>query len=156
MAGHKKLTTQSVGAEAFRKGTGYPEESIYVFPFTALDAPGPHSRGRMEWWLEPLRSRKRRGRYDIIGLYLWACQTRDPRYEGKLFHIPCHAGMLYGQGIGLYRNGLLNHAWTASFCHDHGVVCFGAYPRDWHTALEIDVSLSIMATALFLPEQGGP
>ena len=140
-------------AEPFRKGTGYPNASIYMFPFTALDTPGPHSLGRIEWWIEPLRSRKLSGHYNISGLYLWARQTCDPRYEGKLFHIPCHAGML-GASLGQQREGLLNYTWAARFCEEHGVFCFGAYPRDIHTALEIDVSLSIAITARFVPVQG--
>lgn len=139
-------------AEPFRKGTGYPNASIYVFPFTAIDQPGSHSLGRIEWWLEPLRGRKLRGHYAICGLYLWARQTRDPRYAGKLLHIPCHAAML-GAAVGLQREGLLNYAWTARFCEEHGVFCFGAYPGDTHIALEIDVSLSMKITARFMPVQ---
>lgn len=140
--------------DEFRVGEGYPQWSIYRFPFKAMDEPGPHSLGRIEWWLEPRKGRKRRNGYKIEHLLVWARQTRDPRYATRVFSVPCHGASLQG-GTGEHRDSLLSYAWAAGFCAEHGALCFGAYPAVSHTMLEIDVSLSIMITARFLPREGG-
>ena len=142
-----KVQVKTESAEAFKLGEDWPEKMIYRFPFQCMDAPGPRSLGCIEWWLEPVRGRKARGRYSITSLLLWARQTRDTRYANKLFEVLCNVEALSG-GI-LKRDGLLSHIWSLGFCPDHGRVAFGAYPLSRHTGLIIDVSLTIQARIQF-------
>ena len=139
---------ESEDAAAYVCGLNWPERQMYKFPFVCVDAPGPKSLGRIEWWLEPQRGKRlRRGRYMIEGLYLWAKQTRDARYAGKLFEIECFAEGLHG--VGDIHGDFLRHVWMSQFCQDHRALAFGAYPPGTATQLMVDVSSAIMIRAYF-------
>lgn len=116
----------------------------YSFPFEVLDkTPGGKSLGRIEWCIEPfIGKKKKEGRYYIEKLWVWAKQTRDKRYLGKIFEIPCFSESIMGDSIN--RNGFLNHVWLNFPCAEHkGQMQFWAYPQNHHSILEITADSSI-------------
>jgi hypothetical protein len=134
-------------AAAYRVATSSSRE-VYRFPFVPLDAPGPKSLGRIEWWLELIRSSERvDGSYPMVAVHLWAKQTRDPRYANIEFAIPCHTEAL--TGLFPRSEAFLAHLWFAGFCQEHGNIILGAYPQDHHTALVLDVTPALQLTASF-------
>ena len=136
----KELKTDS--AKKFIKGKKYPDSDIYVFPFQCLDTrKGGSSLGRIMWQVEPIYGRKTKGRYYIEKLLVWVRQTRDKRYMGKVFEIPCYSESLSGSP--LEQNSFLNHVWRTSKCEIHKETYFSAYPKDHHTELVINVGRSI-------------
>jgi len=117
-------------------------EGIYRFPFTTMDpTPGGQNLGRIEWCLEPVRrSRKREGRYWIDSLLIWARQTRDDRYQGVIFEIPCLVDCVttHRYDGGSYYAGV----WRMGYCPEHRNAIFEAYPENQHTGLKVDVYVS--------------
>lgn len=140
-----KKPFKSVSAEAFNTSGG-----TYRFPFEVLDkTPGGSNLGRIEWGIEPVWSkRKREGRHYIEKLYVWARQTRDPRYSKFVFEIPCYAEALTGTSI--EKGHFLHHVWYYGFCPEHKSAYMMAYPADQHTALEIRTFSSISLEAQFV------
>ena len=137
----KEIKTES--ADSFKDENGY-----YVFPFEVLDkTPGGSNLGRIEWCIEPIRGKKKQGRIMIEKLLVWAKQTRDERYVGKIFEIPCHTEAITGDSID--RNSFLNHVWYWYFCPDHNTVGMWAYPRNEHSKMVINCGSSFGVTAEF-------
>lgn len=136
---------ETVSAESFRD-----ENRYYVFPFVALDpTPGGNNLGRIEWHIEPIRSKKKeRGMYFIEKLYVWASQTYDERYKGKVFEIPCFAECITASAL-RDRDSYLHHVWKAQICELHKSMWFSAYPQNHHTSLKINVGSSISIDADF-------
>lgn len=135
-------------AEAFVRGVGWPESRVYEFPFVCVDEPGPESLGRIEWWLELQRGKRQRGgRWMIERLLIWARQTRDERYRGRCFEIPCCAESLSGHGPAF--GGLVRYIWLAAFCCEHRALAFGAYPSFQASKLVVDVRSSISLLIYF-------
>lgn len=117
--------------------------SQYTFPFVCLDpTPGGANLGRIEWCIELHPAAKRRGekRRRIGEVWLWAKQTRDPRYSGKQFRIEAHA-----EGWGTHRlDGGEYAPWRILFCEEHkGAVIMLAYPQNHHTKLIFNAASSI-------------
>ena len=136
--------TQTCSADAFKS-----DDYTYCFPFTVLDdAPGGRNLGRIEWGIELLHGRKRKGRYCIEKLLVFARQTRDKRYVGKVFEIPCFAEMLQGAML-TRRGGFIEHVWNIGICPEHKGPVLAAYPDNQHSQLVIDVMSSIMIDANF-------
>jgi hypothetical protein len=130
------------------EGAGYPAGSIYHFDFEPLDAPGPRSLGRMEWSIELFRSKKTRQRYLIDGLLVWGHQTRDPRYLGHAFWIPCFVEKWTASP--LVREGdFTKEIWCLGYCQDHGYAVLTAYAQNEHHRLTINASSSICLEVRF-------
>ena len=131
-------------AEKFKNSDG-----TYIFPFVCLDdRKDGSSLGRIEWHLEPFKGKKTKGRYRIEKLFIFATQTRDERYRGKIFEIPC-----WGEGItadSLHRGDSYFHCvWKMSFCEIHKAPYFSAYPKNEHTKLVIRANSSISIEIYF-------
>lgn len=116
----------------------------YIFPFQVLDdTPGGSNLGRIEVCIEPFRSkRKIRGRYYVDKILIWFCQTRDKKYSGKTFEIPCFAESICGDSLNRF-NSYTACIWRMSYCEIHKQIIMDAYPRNEHSKLIIDVSSSI-------------
>jgi hypothetical protein len=120
----------------------------YEFPFEVLDkTPGGSNLGRIEWCIELIRSkRKKEGLYYIEKLYLWAKQTRDKRYIGKIFEIPCYADCVGGPS----RESFLKGVWRVGFCDIHKTLILEAYPdKDNYKKLVINNGSSILMDIYF-------
>ncbi len=121
----------------------------FSFPFTVMDpTPGGKNLGRIEWNIEILPGKKPKGRAPVIGaLAVWARQTRDPRYQGVIFHLPCYTDMLHSNRD---RDDFTKFVWRVGFCEVHkGSAILAAYPDDKHSKLIIDVGSSISGEAYF-------
>ena len=121
----------------------------YEFPFKVLDdTPGGSNLGRIELCVELFRSsRKREGRYYIEKIWVWFKQTRDKRYDGKIFEIPC-----FVEAIGGDRhdgNSFTTGVWHTSYCDLHKQIIMMAYPKNHHTKLIINAFSSVMADIEF-------
>ena len=124
--------TVTVDPAAFRKG------DVYRFPFTCIDPmPGGSNLGRIEWHVEPLRATRK---VLITSVLVWASQTRDNRYQGKVFSLPCRS-----QSITSSRdeNDYLRHVWQTALCLEHKTLSFSAYPANQHTMLVVECISSI-------------
>lgn len=122
-------------------GKGYPDGSIYVFPFAVFDdSPGGGNLGRIEWHVEPHELRQR-GQSRIGGFLVWATQTRDKLYHGKTFWIPCGTDSVMRTARD--GNGYFENVWSVGFCRDHRTLAFSAYPKDHHKELRVNVSSGI-------------
>lgn len=112
--------------EAFRTEAGYE------FPFEPFDAtPGGTNLGRIEWHLELVR--KGRGAH-LEALVLWATQTRDDRYVGRLFRLPVQADLVT-RGTSDGRSDFLTRVWRVGYCDVHRHAILSAYPADEHRRL---------------------
>lgn len=130
--------TQTYSADKFKS-----DDSTYRFPFTVLDpTPGGSNLGRIEWGIELLHGRKQKGRYYIEKLLVFARQTRDERYAGKVFEIPCFTDMLQGREL-TGRSAFIQHVWQVSICPEHNAPVLSAYPENQHSELVVDVRSSI-------------
>jgi hypothetical protein len=130
----KTIETELTSAETYQTDGGY------LFPFTVMDpTPGGSNLGRIEWHVELYKSQKRRGYSGkfITKMLVWARQTRDPRYDGKVFILDC-----YTRGImtclQTSNDDFSRHAWFLSVCEEHGGVIISSYPSDHHVALMIE------------------
>lgn len=140
----KKVKFKTVSAKNFRDKDGY-----YQFPFEALDKTiGGSNLGRIEWHLE-LVPIKKRGRFYIEKLFLWASQTRDPRYTKKVFEIPCWSEALTADSL-RERGSYMHYVWRVMICELHKNVLFSAYPANEHSVLKINVDSSISIDADFI------
>jgi len=133
----KEIKTES--AEAFKNKDGE-----YVFPFKVLDP----TYGRIEWCIEPVRGKKKKGRYYIEKLLVQARQTKDKRYEAKLFEIPCFTESITGSMFD--KGSYLHHVWLMKICEDHNAPLMRAYPKDEHTQLVIPINSSISVEPKFI------
>lgn len=146
----KKIQFKPVSAKSFRDKDGY-----YLFPFECLDkTPGGSNLGRIEWHMELVPSKKgqtkyEKGRYHIEKLLVWASQTRDPRYQKKVFEIPCWAEALTSDSL-RERGSYMHYVWRVMICELHKNVVFSAYPANEHKVLKINVGSSISIDADFL------
>ena len=144
----KQNTTFTMGkgwivddAADYKAGT--PVFPKYRFPCVALDpTPGGSNLGRMEWCVELLKGKKREGRRLVGGVAVWARQTRDPRYVGRVFHLPMQTDCLSAIRIG-ERCSFFAEVWRVFFCEVHDNVIFEAYVPSDATALVIETSSSI-------------
>lgn len=128
---------EPISAENFKQKNGE-----YVFPFELLDkTPGGSSLGRIEWHIEPSKGRKVGGRYYIEKLLVWASQTRDERYNGKIFEIPCYSESIYASCLA--EDSYFKYVWRMLFCGVHKNPVFSAYPGDKHKELVINTGSSI-------------
>ena len=135
----EKDKPKTVSAEKYR----IANSGRYVFPFTALDDiwKDGSSLGRIQWRIEPIKGRKTKGRYYYEKLLVSATQTRDPRYKGMIFEIPCYSESITGDSIN--RESFLNYVWRTLHCEIHNTTMLDAYPANHHTQLVINVSSSI-------------
>lgn len=141
----EEITT--VSADQFKGKESY--EEVYTFPFKPLDdTPGGSNLGRIEWHIEPVRgTRKKHGRYYIEKILLWAQQTRDEKYKGKLFEIPCFTEMIDGSAYS--KEPLLGHISHIGFCDKHKNIIISTYPKNHHTKLILRVGNSILTDIYF-------
>lgn len=114
----------------------------YRFPFTVLDpTEGGSNLGRIEWCVELLRARKRKGRCPLIeGIAVWAHQTRDPGYKGIVFHLPTLTDAITTH---MDRDDFTRFVWWVSFCEVHGFPVMKAYPANKHSVLIVNVGSSL-------------
>lgn len=135
-------------AEPFKDGDIIP---VYRFPFVGLDTtPGGGNLGRIEWHVELHPAERRRSGEWFVRLsevWVWASQTRDTRYAGKVFRFETIAEAL-GQSL-LGRNF---HPWRVRFCEEHrGAVILSAYPDNQYKTLVIAPCSSISCDVGFEP-----
>lgn len=142
-----------VSAEKFLKKDGYSE--IYEFPFEALDkTPGGLNLGRIEWHLEfipgaPQRKKYQHGKRYFEKIHVWATQTRDPRYEKKVFVIPCFVESITADSL-RRRSSYFHYVWHMTPCEIHKTMMFSAYPENNHTILRIPIDSTISIEPEFL------
>jgi hypothetical protein len=128
-----KLKLKTLSAKRFRDKSGY-----FIFPFQVLDdRTDGTSLGRIMWNIELLKGRKQKGRYFFEKILVWAKQTRDERYMGKVFEIPCYSEAVTGDSLD--RESYLNYVWYIQPCEIHNSLIFSAYPANHHKALRINV-----------------
>jgi hypothetical protein len=127
----------------------------FVFPFEPLDLPDRlDSLGRIEWHIELVMDKKKSkvsksfSKYYIKELWVFATQTRDKRYIGKIFKIPCHTETLTASSF--HPEDYLNNLWKFTFCDVHKNPLFSAYPKDEHKYFVIDASSSISIEPKFM------
>ncbi len=133
---------KTISAKKYQKGNKYPDVDIYEFPFQVLDKrSGGSNLGRIEWHVEPIKGRKTKNRYYIEKLLIWTTQTKDERYKGKIFEIPCYSESITGDSIN--RESYLNYVWRTMYCEVHKGIVFSAYPANHHGVLKINVGSSI-------------
>ena len=122
---------------------------LYRYPFKCMDdTPGGDNLGKIEWCIEPVYGKKKRGRYFIESLLVWARQTRDKKYSKKLFLIHCFAGAITGDSLN--RQDYLNHVWYWGICSEHKRPFMVAYPQKHHSVLEINTGSSISIEIKFI------
>lgn len=141
MSATKKATkkTEILSADRFRA-----EDMTYHFPFTVMDK----RLGRIEWNVELVRGRKHEGRYYVTSLLVWASQTYDERYQGKLFKIPCVSEALHGHRLSK-SGSFTDTVWIIGFCAEHGGPFLSAYPENHHSELVINVGSSLSIDVMF-------
>lgn len=128
---------ETVSADAFKQANG-----TYVFPFEVFDkTPGGSNLGRIEWHLEAFPGKKTRGRFYIEKLHVWASQTYDPRYKGKVFEIPIFTEALTRSMHD--QNSFFSHVWRVIVCEVHKVAMMSAYPANHHSSLVVEGGSSI-------------
>lgn len=133
---------KTISAKQFKDKNG-----TYIFPFKVIDK----QFGRIEWHIEPIKGRKSgmgRGLYYIETLLVWATQTRDVRYLGKTFEIPCFTEAIVADSL-RKSNSYFHYVWRMIFCDTHKTVSFSAYPANEHKTLEINVDSSISSSIEF-------
>ena len=115
----------------------------YRFPFERLDpTPGGSNLGCIEWHVELMPdSRRRQGRRRVVSAFVWASQTRDTRYAGKLFTLPAHCDGILVLAVGLGLS-YLGGVWFMGFCPIHKQLAMSSYPPDGSSALVVDFWLS--------------
>lgn len=127
--------------------TGHPAIPVYEFPFTLLDpTPGGANLGRIAWCVElHPTARARKGVRRIAEVWVWARQTRDPRYVGRIFKFPTNAESL---GVDALRKSY--HPWRIRFCGEHrGALVLEAYPANEHTKLVVSPCSAIQCEVNF-------
>jgi len=128
---------------------------VYEFPFDALDK-STMRLGSIEWHLEPFTEYCRKEkRYYINKLWVWATQTVDKRYKGKIFEIPCFTEMIKGNPPDIFsakkgEEGFLQRVWDFKPYSDNGNYVLTAYPRHEHNVLRIEAGSSIFIEPKFL------
>jgi len=126
------------------------KDGVYRFPFEPLDQTlGGSNLGRIEWHCEFVRSRKQKGRYHFTELYVWATQTRDRRYAGKYFSIPCFIDSIQDRSLIERGASFTECVWSINFCRDHGNVVMSTYPENHHRVLSVNVGSSIQIQIRF-------
>lgn len=140
----KEITKEKVNGWEIKQANEFRiDDGSYVFPFDVLDkTPGGFNLGRIEWHLEPFYGRKKKGKYYIEKIYVWATQTRDDRYYRIIFEIPCFSDSITADSL-RRRSSYFHYVWRMNFCEIHKMPVFSAYPADEHSRLELDVSSSI-------------
>jgi hypothetical protein len=126
---------------------------VYRFPFEVLDkTPGGSNLGRIEWNIEPIMAkRKKDGFYRVEKIYLWARQTRDKRYEGKVFEIPCYSESIFSSPT--KGDSFFKGVWKIGFCPMHKTLVLEAYADDNnYKALHIRTCSSIGVDIEFVKE----
>lgn len=123
----------------------FEKDGCYEFPFELFDStPGGSNLGRIEWMLETSFT----GR-NITGLILSAKQTRDPRYDGKLFHLKCKAPLLTSVTFSAGRRSFFESVWAFGQCEIHKLPILIAYPPDGTSKLCTDSLYSGVSTAIW-------
>lgn len=118
----------------------------YAFPFTLMDTtPGGANLGRIEWHVEIQPTKRKRGeKFNRVGtLRVWATQTRDPRYQHRIFEFDTFA-----ESLGFARDADFHEhtfqPWHVGFCNEHrGAVILTAYPNNEHSVLTVAPTSSI-------------
>lgn len=142
----KEFNKMIVSADVFKKSDGY--STVYEFPFDVLDkTPGGSNLGRIEWHMEFIPGKKQtrkymHGRRYYEKIYVWATQTRDKRYQKKVFEIPCFVECITGDSLRA-RSSFMHHVWRVMPCELHDIPTFSAYPANHHRALRIPIDSTI-------------
>lgn len=134
-------------------------QRVYRFPFDTIDSSptakkySGHSLGRIEWNIEPRKMEydKTERRYYITQILVWAQQTRDKNYSGKIFGINCMVESLGGGQHPLYDYEVyaLNQIWRTSPNPVTKTMIMGTYPPNGFDILEFDVSSSISLSPMY-------
>ena len=125
---------------------------IYRFPFDTLDSSPAAKKwsgcsyGRIEWNIEPRKIKYDRTekRFYINQILVWAHQTRDKNYSGKIFGMNCKVESLGGGTRPLYDYEVyaLNHLWRMTPSPVTKTMMMATYPPDGFDILEFNFSVS--------------
>lgn len=148
----KKLKIKTYSAKKFKVDEGFG--TVYEFPFHALDE-NLHGAGRIEWHIESFTKYNRtEKKYYINKLWVWATQSYDKRYRGKIFEIPCYTEAIHGNpmryGSEMNEDSFLQAVWKFMPFSDNGNFVLSAYPRNEHNVLRIASNSSIFIEPKFL------
>ena len=114
----------------------------YEFPFEVLDkTPGGQNLGRIQWIVEVFPGKVRDDFRMINKLFVWARQTRDKRYYGKVFEIETYSETIT---TNLHDDDKQFAPWRMMFCPIHkGAFILDAYPSNSCKKLIINTMSSI-------------
>ena len=130
-------------------------ERVYEFPFEALDQ--KKGLGLIEWNLELFREYDRSSKkYYINKIWVWARQTMDKRYRGKIFQIECYTEAIKAPLFTMKNNedGFIQRIWSIQYW-DNGNLVMTAYPKHEHNILQIETFSSVFLEPKFLTRRGG-
>lgn len=116
----------------------------FEFPFNVLD----DKLGKIEWHVEPIKGLKSKGIHYIEKILVWASQTQDGRYKGKVFEIPCFSEKIVSSQF-RNRTPYLSCVWSTCYCSEHKTLSFSAYPKNEHTKLVFNVGSSVLIDIYF-------
>lgn len=151
----KQITVKTVSPKKFLVTDKSKFHNVYEFPFEAVDQ-SRERLGTIVWKLETFTEYSRSEKqYYINKLWLWASQTRDERYIGKIFEIPCFTKALHGTPTINYSENkdeepFLQRVWRFEPFADNGNYVFSAYPRHDHNLLRISIDSSVFISPKFL------
>lgn len=115
----------------------------HLFHFKLLDK----SLGRIQWLIEFYPAKENELEAKRIGkIWVWAKQTNDKRYKGKVFEIETWAEAFSTSSIDEGRFA----PWRVSFCNEHkDAFIMDAYPKDGYSKLRIETFSSISISVNF-------
>ena len=126
----------------------------YEFPFEALDQ--KKGLGIIEWNLELFSEYDRSSKkYYINKMWIWAGQTMDKRYRGKIFQIECYTEAIKALPFTMKNNedAFIQRVWSMKYW-DNGNLVMTAYPKHEHNILQIETFSSIFLEPKFLTRRG--
>jgi hypothetical protein len=139
---NKKLVTKNERGEIIEEPSPDPFKTargVYVFPFVPVDpTPGGRNLGRIEWAVEYVVDRRKR---NFSALLISVCQTRDPRYRGKVYRIPGPMTEFINSpsaGGGRDAAPFTSLVWRTLVCPVHKALALYAYPKDEHRFLVVE------------------
>lgn len=134
--------------------------NVYCLPFDTKDQSprakqySGNSLGTIEWLFEPREYSwsKSEKRYYVTKLLFWATQTRDKRYQNKIFSIDCMSEAISGisRQYYPYEQGAINQTWRMMFSPHTKTPIFDTYPSDNFNLLLIKATSSISLDIKFL------
>lgn len=149
----KQIDVKTVNPKKFKIDSKFG--NVYEFPFDAVDQ-SPAQIGTIEWHLEPFMEYNRtEKKYYINKLWLWATQTFDVRYRGKIFEIECYTACLHGNPPAkdlenIVEEPFIQRVWEFTPYSDNGNYVLTAYPRHEHNVLKIAIDSSIYIEPKFI------